>query len=137
MDDVLINKAEIIERCLLRVEEIYIGNEDELADNFMRQDAIMLNLLRACEACIGGAMHLVRVSKLGVPQNSKDAFVLLVKNKIIDDEIGERLQAMVGFRNVAVHSYQELKMEIFKAILDSHLVDFRQFASLLIKHSRL
>ena len=135
MDDVLLNKAEIIERCLARVEETYIGHEDELTDNFMRQDAVILNLQRACEASIGGAMHIVRVQKLGSPQNSKDAFVLLAKNDLLDDDLSEKLQAMVGFRNVAVHTYQVLNIEILKSILDHHLKDFRQFASILIKNS--
>jgi len=135
MDDVLLNKAEIIERCLARVEEIYIGYEDELVENFMRQDAIILNLQLACEASIGGAMHLVRVQKLGSPQNSKDAFILLAKNELLEEDLSKKLQAMVGFRNIAVHTYQALKTEILKAILDYHLTDFRQFASVLIKNS--
>jgi len=137
MDDVLLNKAEIIERYLLRVEEIYTGYESELAENDLRQDAIIFNLLRACEACIGGAMHMVRVQRLGVPQNSRDAFSLLIKHKTIDDELGQKLQAMVGFRNVVVHNYQELKIEILKAVLDVHLVDYRQFASFLIENAAI
>ena len=47
-DDVTLNKAASIERCLDRVRQEYAGHEDELATNFTRQDAIVLNLLRAC-----------------------------------------------------------------------------------------
>ena len=44
MDDVLLGKASIIERCLVRIDEVYRGHEDELATNFTRQESILLNL---------------------------------------------------------------------------------------------
>ncbi|MDQ7056983.1 MAG: hypothetical protein Q9N62_00355 [Ghiorsea sp.] len=70
MDNILINKAAMIERCLKRIEEEYIGHEAELESNFTRQDSIILNLQRVCEA----AMHVVRTHKLGIPQQSRDRF---------------------------------------------------------------
>ncbi len=76
-DDVLLNKVAIIERCLKRIDEEYRGHEQELATNFTRQDAIVLNLLRACEAAIDLAMHLVRIKRLGLAQESREAFTLL------------------------------------------------------------
>ncbi|MDZ7810090.1 MAG: hypothetical protein U5L11_07940 [Arhodomonas sp.] len=48
-DDVVLEKAASIERCLQRVVEEYEGHEGELAENYTRQDALLLNLLRACE----------------------------------------------------------------------------------------
>lgn len=42
-----------------------MGHEMELAINFTRQDSIILNLLRACEAAIDIAMHVVRIKGLG------------------------------------------------------------------------
>ena len=77
MDDVLINKAAIIERCLKRINSLYFGHENELADNIDRQDAIILNIQRACEAAIDAAMYLVKIHQLGIPQSSADAFVLI------------------------------------------------------------
>jgi hypothetical protein len=56
VDDVLINKAAIIERCLKRIGDEYLGHESELDTNFTRQDAVILNLLRACAASIDAAM---------------------------------------------------------------------------------
>ena len=43
-DDVLLNKAGSIERCLKRILEEYRGHEAELESNFTRQDALLLNL---------------------------------------------------------------------------------------------
>lgn len=77
MDDVILNKAAIIERSIQRIREEYQGKEAELETNFTRQDSIILNLLRSCEASIDAAMHVVRVRKLGIPQHSREAFDML------------------------------------------------------------
>jgi hypothetical protein len=52
MDDVLLNKANIVENCIRRIHEEYIGHEDEIATNYTRQDSIILNLQRAYGAVI-------------------------------------------------------------------------------------
>lgn len=70
VDDVLLNKAAAIERAVRRAREEYAGDNANLRDNQTRQDAILLNLQRACESSIDAAMHLVRVHRLGVPQDT-------------------------------------------------------------------
>ena len=58
-DDALLNKAASIERCLKRIQEEYAGAPLETSQT--RQDALVLNLLRACETAIDMAMHLESV----------------------------------------------------------------------------
>lgn len=127
-------KAAIIERCLRRIGDEYAGHEAELATNFTRQDAILLNLQRACEASIDAAMHLVRLRRLGIPTESRQGFSLLVEAGLLNEDLGKRMQAMVGFRNIAVHNYRELDIEVVRHILDDRLVDLRSFAGLLVNH---
>lgn len=131
-DDLLLNKSAIIERCLARIEQEYRGREEELVTNQTRQDAIILNLQRVCEAVIDLAMHLVRTHRLGLPQDSRDAFKLLNEAGLLDLPLADSMQAMVGFRNVAVHDYQELSLDIVGSILESKLRDFRAFTQAAI-----
>jgi uncharacterized protein YutE (UPF0331/DUF86 family) len=133
VDDVLLNKIASIERCLKRVEEEYRGHEQELHSNFTRQDSIVLNLLRACEASVDLAMHLVRTKKLGLPQESREAFTLLEQAGMLSTEHAARMRAMVGFRNTAVHEYQKLSLDVVKAILEKHLDDFRRYTAVLLR----
>ena len=70
VDDVLLNKSATIERCLKRIREEYGGEDTNLYHNITRQDAIVLNLQRACQAAIDLATHLVRIHSLGVPQEN-------------------------------------------------------------------
>lgn len=123
MDDVLLNKAGIIERCLRRVGEEYRGDPARL-EILTHQDSIVLNLERACQAAIDMAMYVVARDHLGVPQDSADAFRLLAAAGRLDAQLAERLRRMVGFRNVAIHEYQALDVRILRSIVDSRLVDF-------------
>jgi uncharacterized protein YutE (UPF0331/DUF86 family) len=123
MDDITINKTSIIRRCLVRIAEEFQGNADRLTISTV-QDSVVLNLLRACEAAIDLAMHQVAVQHLGIPQNSRDAFDLLSANHIISEASAASMKRMVGFRNIAVHDYQRMQIEILEAILTQHLSDF-------------
>lgn len=134
-DDVVLNKCAIIERCIQRLDQEYRGHETELVSNLLRQDSIILNLQRACEASIDLAMHLVRIHHLGLPQESREAFRFLEEKGMIDADTSARMQAMVGFRKIAVHNYQKLNIDVVRSILDRHLADFRRFTGVALKQS--
>lgn len=91
-DDVILNKAASIERCLHRIEEEYTGNEQNLVRNQTKQDAIVLNLQRACETAIDLAMYVMSQRKLGVPQDSRDAFSLLQTAGILPADLAQHMQ---------------------------------------------
>ena len=132
-DDVLLNKAAAIERAVRRVREEYAGDDRNLLEHQTRQDAIILNLQRACEGSIDAAMHLVRVHRLGIPQETREAFALLEQASLVDAHLAERLRKMVGFRNVAIHDYQKLNLDIVRRIVVDHLDDFLAFTRIILR----
>ena len=133
VDDVLLNKAAAIERSVGRAREEYGGVDANLLANQTRQDAIILNLQRACESSIDAAMHLVRVHRLGIPQETREAFDLLEAAGRLAPPLAARLKKMMGFRNVAVHDYQSLNLDIVRRILVDHLDDFLAFTRVLLR----
>ena len=133
-DDVALNKAAIVERCLARVRAVYSGDDANLFDDPTRQDSIVLNLQRACEASIDLAMHLVRKQRLGLPQESREAFDLLERAGLLPPELARPMRAMVGFRNVAVHNYRELDLAIVRTVVRERLSDFEAFARHVLQH---
>ncbi|MFJ3484085.1 DUF86 domain-containing protein [Pseudomonas sp. NPDC090202] len=128
-DDVLINKAATIERCVIRAREEYEKDSSSFATDFTRQDAAILNIQRACEAALDMGHHLIRREKLGVPQSARDVFELLVRGGWLDPSLLTSMKNMVGFRNIAVHEYQTLQLPITVAIITRHLDDFVRFSS--------
>lgn len=130
MDDVLLNKAANIERCIQRIKEEY--NVADFQSNFTKQDAAILNLLRACEACIDMGNRVIRLKSLGLPQSSRDVFSILEQAKIISPELSRQMQNMAGFRNIAVHNYTQLNMDIVDSIINNNLVYFSQFSQVIL-----
>lgn len=132
-DDVVLNKAANIEQCLQRIQDEYAGTKQNLAENQTKQDAIVLNLQRACETAIDLAMYVVSQRKLGVPQDSRDAFTLLQTAGILSADLTTRMQRMVGFRNIAVHEYARLNLDVVQTITTKQLDVFRTFSSTIVK----
>jgi uncharacterized protein YutE (UPF0331/DUF86 family) len=132
-DDVILNKAASIERCIKRVREEYTKAGSNFANDYSRQDAAILNIQRACEAALDAGQHLIRTQKLGIPQSARDVFTLLEDAAIISPELAINLKKMVGFRNIAVHDYQTLIVPIVVSIIESNLTDFEEFARQLLQ----
>ena len=135
VDDVLINKAATIERCVIRAKEEYEKSPATFASDHTRQDAAILNVQRACEAALDMGQHLIRRERLGVPQSSRDVFALLAQAGWIEADLATRLQKMVGFRNIAVHDYQALQLPIVEAVITKHLGDFTAYSKAILMNS--
>ena len=129
VDDVIINKAASIERCVARARQEYEKDPVTFASDFTRQDAAILNIQRACEAALDMGQHLIRRERLGVPQSARDVFELLFRGGWVDAALLTSLKNMVGFRNIAVHEYQTLQLPITVNIITKHLDDFLAFSA--------
>lgn len=131
-DDVVYNKCSIIERCIERIHEEYENNPKNL-ENYTKQDSIILNIQRGCEAAIDLAMHIVAEEKWGIPQNSREAFDFLHQHDCLEDLLAESLKSMVGFRNIAVHNYQSINLKIVSQVIEHHLGDLKEFGRIMLK----
>lgn len=132
VDDVLINKAASIERCVARARQEYAAS-DNFSHDFTRQDAAILNIQRACEAALDMGQHLIHRERLGVPQSARDVFTLLAQAGWIDTSLADALKRMVGFRNIAVHEYQALVLPITVSVITLHLDEFLQYTAAILK----
>lgn len=135
VNDVLINKAASIERCIKRVREEYAKAGSQFASDYSRQDAAILNIQRACEAALDMGQHIIRQERLGIPQSARDVFVLLAQTGWIDTHLSDVMKRMVGFRNIAVHDYQTLLLPIVEKIIATHLDDFLHFSSCVLNRA--
>ncbi|MBE0657661.1 MAG: DUF86 domain-containing protein [Bryobacteraceae bacterium] len=134
MNDVVINKIQTLQRCIRRAREEYQADPESFESNYTRQDAAILNVVRACETSIDLANYLIRSLKLGVPVSSADSFRLLQVEGIIDSWLTERLQRMTGFRNTVVHQYTKVDIHIVVAVITTDLDELLAFADRVREH---
>jgi uncharacterized protein YutE (UPF0331/DUF86 family) len=125
---ILAERIDALRRCLKRVEAKRTESPDALQADPDRQDIISLNLTRAVQLCVDMATHVLADTEQPLPQTMADAFDRLAAEGIIPAETATRMRRAVGFRNVAVHSYQAIDWHIVHTISHQGLEDFRDFA---------
>ena len=134
MNDIVLNKKESIERCIGQIRVYYaLPSAVEFEEDYMKQDAISINLQRACEQCIDLANHTIKNHKLGLPKDSRESFRLLAMARVIPHELAGRLEGMVGFRNVLVHEYQRMDIELMVKVIEHHLDDLVEFTNCIVR----
>jgi uncharacterized protein YutE (UPF0331/DUF86 family) len=135
--DVALNKKESIERCLRQIRKYYsLPSDKPFEADFMKQDAIAANVQRAAEQTIDLANHVIRKGKLGLPKDSRDSFEILATAKVISSELAKKLKGMVGFRNILVHDYRELDLNIMKDVIENRLDDLIGFTNNVLAYLR-
>lgn len=122
-NDVILAKIAIMKKCVATIEQI----RDADVSEWMRRDLWVLNLQRAVQAAIDLAHVVIARDGLGLPTDYGQSFDLLARHKIIDLPTAINLRRMVGFRNIAVHEYQEIDDRILQSIIEHHLDDFEGY----------
>ncbi|MDM7998083.1 MAG: DUF86 domain-containing protein [Acidobacteriota bacterium] len=126
--EVVSAKLESLRRCVQRVKDKTPLSSSELMENHDLQDIISLNLERAVQICVDLAAHIISESNLQAPGSMAESFETLHSQGVLSDELTLRMKKAVGFRNIAVHAYQEINWEMVYSILTTRLVDFVEFA---------
>ena len=132
IDRILYSKSRSIDRCIERVRQEYLGHEAQFDTDWTRQDAAVLNLIRACEQAIDMANRMTLLRRLPIADGTAQTFITLGKAGLISDELALSMKRMVGFRNVAVHEYQELDLAKVRAIIEHRLDDVLAFSKAML-----
>lgn len=132
IDETVAQKITSIQRCVAQARRALGEAGSGFKTNYLLQDAAVLNIIRACEISIDLANMLIRRRHLGIPTESRESFTLLVKANLLDPELGTKLKKMVGFRNLVVHRYAELNLDIVEAVIRNGLEDILAFGQAIL-----
>lgn len=124
--DVILAKISIVRNCLQSVVRATGQDPSTLDDQFV-QDVFVLNLERATQACIDMANQLIASNGWMMPSSYRQAFTIIGSHKVIMPATVDKMQKMAGFRNIAIHDYQQLDLNILKSILSKNLGDLEEF----------
>ncbi len=91
------------------------------------RSAIERDLQVAIEACIDIGKIIISEKRLRPPESMKDICAVLYENGFIDKGMFHVLEKMVGTRNILVHRYEKIDLELIYRILKRHLHDFQRF----------
>ncbi len=130
---VIEQKLESLRRCLLRIRQTCPEDSKVLQSNADAQDILTLNLTRAVQIAVDIGAHLLVQEEAPPPGTMGETFDRLCELGIVDVRLADRMKRAVGFRNLAIHNYEEINWAIVHTICTKHLTDFEDFARAVLE----
>jgi len=129
--EVIEQKLESLRRCLQRVADKCPPDPETLGREPDLQDIVALNLTRAVQLCVDIGAHLIAGMEVPPPDTMGQTFDVLARADVIPENLAMQLKKAVGFRNIAVHNYEEIDWTIVHTIARHNLGDFAEFARVM------
>lgn len=116
------------------LDRIKAKREVELREFFQdmdRQESVLFNLQMAVQNCIDLAAHIVAEKGLGVAGSTNELFYLLEEQGYLGQDLTEKMIRAIGFRNLIVHEYGKLDMEVVFRVCHEDVKDLEEFSRVL------
>ncbi len=123
--DLIFKKLAFIETCVADLRRL--ARTELLREDIKEERFVVHTLQLAIQATLDVASHIVSSDRLGEPATNRAVFDALARAKWISAEQITTLYNMSGFRNLVVHAYQAVDLEIVEDILDNKLDDLLSF----------
>ena len=124
--------AELLAKKLALIESLVadlrrLARPTEIAHDLREQRFVEHTLQIAIQAALDVASHIVSDLRLGEPRTNRELFDLLERNGWIESPLAVTLGRMVGFRNILVHGYDTVDLDILRDVLEHRLDDLPLF----------
>ncbi len=83
----------------------------------------------AIQAAVDVASHIVADDRLGDAATNHALFDLLARNAWIPVDLVPTMHRMVGFRNVLVHQYDDVDVQVVRRVVLTHGADLQRFVA--------
>jgi uncharacterized protein YutE (UPF0331/DUF86 family) len=84
----------------------------------------------ALQAVLDVCSHVVSDERLGEPRSNRELTTLLHRaGWIASPTLADTLSRMIAFRNILVHDYDTVNLDIVRTLVDRHLDDLLAFVS--------
>ena len=124
---VIENKISDTRKYLKILEEFKLYSREELEKDVKVKGAVERYLYLAAQASIDLAEAIIAYKKFRKPSTLSEAFYILNEEKVIDEELTNKLLDMTGFRNIIAHDYGEIDYDIVYNVLHDRLADIEKF----------
>jgi len=102
-------------------------DRSDLHEDATIRGSIERHLQLAAEAMIDIGNHVVAARGLTPPEDYRGTFAALDKAGVISSDFAKRLRGWAGFRNVLVHDYLDVDLDVVWRTLREELGDIEEF----------
>jgi uncharacterized protein YutE (UPF0331/DUF86 family) len=125
--DILWSKISSLQKHVDRIKAKREVELQQFLQDLDRQESVLFNLQMAVQNCIDLAAHIVAEEGLGVAGSTNELFYLLEEQGYIGQELTEKMIRAVGFRNLIVHEYGKLDLEVVFRVSHEDVEDLERF----------
>ena len=111
-------KISKIKEMIRRIENMDFSQEQYFDETQPYQDALAFDLIQCVELLTDIATHIIAANDLPRPETHKEVFLNLGKAGYLSKGTAEAMGSAVGFRNIAVHEYDDVKFDPAKVYRD-------------------
>lgn len=129
--EVVILRLEKIDEYIKFLERIKNYTKERYIEDPLIYGSCERFLQLAIECVIDLGNHIISDMNYRKPESSRDIFLVLYENKIINDKLKNNLCNMVSFRNILVHDYLKLDRGIVYDIVMNNLGDIKSFVKVV------
>lgn len=126
-----------IENNLQRLKEKRNISLAQLKRSADLQDIILHNLQLAIQGCIDLAGHIISDAGWPAPDTLAGLFDVLAAHKIISSGLRDKLKKMAGFRNIIVHEYGSVDLDLVYRVLKRDVKDIYLFLKAVCVYAKL
>ena len=124
--ELLAKRLSVIETCVRELREL--ARPEAIATDVREARFVEHTLQLALQAALDAASHIVSDERLGEPSTNRELFDRLEQAGWIEAPLADSLRNMAGFRNILVHGYDAVDLEIVRDVVEHRLDDLLQFA---------
>ena len=127
-------RIERILKCVSKIKKVTrTHTKAEFLDDSDAIDVAEHNIQMAIQRVLDISNHILADVKAGLPDDHRKIFTMLASHKILPRELSGRLAEMAGLRNVLVHEYLDVDLEILYRAMTEELADFEKFIRVVTK----
>ena len=110
------------------------GNEDKFTSDFHLFGNVERYLQLSIQSILD-VTHLILMD-LGIkkPEDNYESIAFLFNQKIISEDLADKLTKMVGLRNILVHEYGKIDRKIIYKVLSTQLDDIYEFETQIFSY---
>ena len=124
--ELLAKRLSVIETCVRELREL--ARPEAIATDVREARFVEHTLQLALQAALDAASHIVSDERLGEPSTNRELFDRLERAGWIEAPLADSLRNMAGFRNILVHGYDAVDLEIVRDVVEHRLDDLLRFA---------
>ena len=125
--DLILAKSASVKKRLNRIDEKRQIEKSLFREDLDCQEIILFNLQMAIQECVDIASHIISEEGWGVPGSTNEMFYLLEENDYLDRDLTEKMVKCVGFRNILVHEYTRIELDLVHEIAEKDIHDLERY----------